>query len=509
MKNNQKKFFVEKLAVAPSLTIFALLALLASGMLATTTFYLFEKTAYFDDSFIYLHITANIVESGTARYFPIADSGLLLSSSPLRLLTLVPGFFLLDVFGVSLRTIEAARFAFLTSGFVAFLCFLPFWLNKIKYYFVVATGLFFLAPALDSLLLMEGGVLFFSLFTLVKLLTERSDNFFVIGIVIVLVGLSRPEIGVIATVSTLLIYINNRRAVIKIFSGFAFAFVIYWLLMSVLGVYPIPSTIWSKQITGKLKLFSDENLIEVLPFSIARLMGYSQTWIGWAFVLLPAAFAVPLRKAAIPIVAAIVFLLLIAIPMPGNFVWYSENFIIVIFALATGVTIELYKSLRKKAALLVSLSFFVAFTSLLSANFGKNRPYPWNEGSPGFIAYHKVGKSSVGDGKYILSRYSNEPVRIRMCEIGIVSYFSGGNSWIYDICGLAQIGNLKGASQSWCRHFYPPSFLETGDDQLQRFNDADKTKVVDVWALRSKEEVAGAVGNCQFVDDMFCINQYK
>ena len=98
-------------------------------MLSVSAFYLFKKVAYFDDSFIYLHMAANIVEQGTARYFPITESRLLLSSSPLRLLTLVPGFFLLDVFDSPLRTIEAAKFAFLCSGFVAFLFFMPFWVN--------------------------------------------------------------------------------------------------------------------------------------------------------------------------------------------------------------------------------------------------------------------------------------------------------------------------------------------------------------------------------------------
>src|SRR5262245_64601570 len=53
-------------------------------------FEMFHKDAFLDDTFIYLHIANNVLESGTARYFPIADHPTLPASSPLRLLVLVP-----------------------------------------------------------------------------------------------------------------------------------------------------------------------------------------------------------------------------------------------------------------------------------------------------------------------------------------------------------------------------------------------------------------------------------
>ena len=119
-----------------------------------------------DDAFIYLHMAANIVEAGTARYFPITGSSMLLSSSPLRLLTLVPGLLALELAQVPLRTIEAARFAFLSSGLVSFLVFLPFWRNRLKAYMWVGVVLFLLGMSLDAVFLMEGGVLFLSLLSL-------------------------------------------------------------------------------------------------------------------------------------------------------------------------------------------------------------------------------------------------------------------------------------------------------------------------------------------------------
>ncbi|MGV0961600.1 MAG: hypothetical protein ACOYB1_17385 [Limnohabitans sp.] len=482
---------------------FAFSILLACG------FFLFKKTAYFDDSFIYLHMAANIVEMGTARYFPSAESGMLLSSSPLRLLTLVPAFFILEIFNIPLRTIEAARFAFLSSGFVSFLVFLPFWTNSLKKYLLLGVAFFLLSTSLDTIFLMEGGVLFLSLFTLAKLLNERTENYFAIGIAVLLVGLSRPEIGAVATVSTALFYLSQPKVLAKIMIWLFVGLLAYSVLMLALGVYPIPSTIWSKQITGKLKLFTDKNLIEILPANIAQIMGISWSWVGWVLIGIPAALSLLLSRGAIPVLSAISLMLIIAISMPGNFVWYSENFLIALFAITMAVITEFSRRDIIKIAAPLGVVLMLAFSLVLIANFGKNKNYPWNENSPGYLAYQEVGKSAIGDGKYVIERYSSDPVRIRMCEIGIVSFFSGPNSWIYDVCGLIQIGNLKGASESWLRHFYPSSFRETGDDQLARFKDNQTTHVIDVWALRSKEEAQGAVGKCKFTDDRFCINSYK
>lgn len=487
----------------------ALLFALVSSMILASSFFLFKKAAYFDDSFIYLHMAANIVEVGTARYFPMAESGMLLSSSPLRLLTLVPAFLVLEFFDVPLRTIEAARFAFLCSGFVAFFGFLPFWLNKLRTYLLLGVAFFLLSAALDTLFLMEGGVLLLSLFTLVKLLTERTENHFVIGVALLLVGLSRPEIGVVAIIATVPIYLSQPKALARILLGLFAGFLVYGAMMLALRVYPIPSTIWSKQITGKLKLFDDKNLIDILSMEIARLMGLGWSWAGWVLIGLPAAFSLLLARAAVPVWVAIFLLLLIAISMPGNFTWYSENFMIVIWAVTMAVGIEICRRHGIKLAAPLGGVLLLAFSLTLFTGFGINRPYPWNENSPGYLAYQEVGKSAVGDGKYVIKRYSDSPVRVRMCEIGIVSFFAGPNAWIYDVCGLVQVGNLQGASESWLRYFYPPSFRETGDDQLARFKDHQTTPVIDVWVLRNQQEAAGAVGKCLFVDDRFCINTYK
>jgi hypothetical protein len=421
----------------------------------------------------------------------------------------VPAFFVLDTFDVPLRTIEAARFAFLCSGLIALLCFFPFWTNRPKAYLLIGAAFFLLSISLDTILLMEGGVLFLSLLTLAKLLHERTQNYFGLGIALLLVGLSRPEIGLVAIVVTTLIYLSEPKALTGMILGLLTGFLVYSALMLALGVYPIPSTIWSKRITGKLKLFTDKNLIDILPISIAHIMGMNSSWVGWLLIGLPAAFSLALSRGAVPVIAAISLLLVIAISMPGNFVWYSQNFLIALLVIMLAVTIELHRARAMSLAIPLGLVFLLSFSLAVVTNFGKNKIYPWNENSPGYLAYQEVGEGFVGDGKYVVKRYTNEPVGIRMCEIGIVSFFSGPNSWIYDVCGLVQVGNLEGASKSWLKYLYPSAFGETGDDQLARLQDNQKTRVIDVWALRSKEEVAGAAGKCQFVDDRFCINDYR
>jgi hypothetical protein len=509
MVGNKRTDSFLQLAARSNVTLISAVGILAASMLSASVFFLFKNVAYFDDSFIYLHMAANIVEEGTARYFPIMDSGLLLSSSPLRLLTLVPGFAILDFFHIPLRSIEAARFDYLCSGFVAFLIFAPFWTNRFKLFLLTGTVFFLLGVSLDSFFLMEGGVLYFSLFTLVKLLTERSERYFSVGVAVLLVGLSRPEIGVAATISTICLYFHERKALKQFAIGLICAFLVYSILMFALRVYPIPSTIWSKQVTGKLKLFSDKHLIQVLPINLAHIMGLNWAWAGWILIALPAVLALFLKKGSIPILSALALLMIFAASMPGSFVWYSENFMVALFAIAIVVAIEIHrKGMAGRAALLTTV-ISVAFMLTLNENFGKVRDYPWNEHSVGYRAYEEVAKSSVGDGKFVIKRYSHEPVRLRMCEIGIVSYFAGPSAWLDDVCGLVQIGNLQGASKSLLRLLYPPSFGENGDDQLKRFKDDRTTPVIDLWALRSKEEAENAVGKCKFVDKMFCINEYK
>lgn len=479
------------------------------SMILSSGFFLFKKTAYFDDSFIYLHIAANIVELGTARYFPIAESGMLLSSSPLRLFTLTPGFFALNVFDIPLRTIEAARFDYLCSGYIAFLVFLPFWTNRLKHYLLLGTALFLLSASLDTIFLMEGATLFLSLFTLEKLLVERTENYFALGISVLLIGLSRPELGVAAILSTSLIYNSKPKVLAKILTGLFCGFLTYWLLMVSLHVYPIPSTIWSKQITGKLHLFTDQSLFDILPLSLAKITGFNQPWVGWILIGIPISLSLTLSTSSIPILCFISLMLAISISMPGNCVWYSENFLIAIMSIMTAISIELIKRRMIIKAFTLGATLLLTFSMTLVSSYGKNKEYPWNENAPTYLAYQEVAKGFVGDGKYVINRFSDQPMRVRMCEIGIVSFFSGPNSWIYDVCGLIQIGNLKGASEGWFKYFYPSSFSESGDDQLARLNNNDKTGVIDVWALRNKEEAASAIGRCKFVDDIFCINQYR
>jgi energy-coupling factor transporter transmembrane protein EcfT len=153
---------------------------------------------------------------------------------------------------------------------------------------------------------------------------------------------------------------------------------------------------------------------------IAQIMGLSCSWMGWILIELPTAFSLVLSRGSIPILSAISLLLLIAIFMPGNLVWYSETFLFALLTIMMAVTIELYRRRMTKMAIPLGVVLLITVSLTMVANFGKNKNYPWNENSPAYLAYQEVGKSSVGDGKYVINRYSNEPVRVRICQIGIV-----------------------------------------------------------------------------------------
>lgn len=208
--------------------------------------------------------------------------------------------------------------------------------------------------------------------------------------------------------------------------------------------------------TGKLALFGNKNLIDVLPLNIARLFGLENKYVGWLFILAPVVFSVYLKRSAILVASLIAALLLIAKSMPANSVWYSENFMILIFILGFGVAIELHNRQMPKLAYSLGSILSILFVFLLTSNFGTNKSYPWNENTVVYRTYQQVGESVSENGVYTIETYSQNPVRIRMCEIGIVSYFSGRNGWIYDLCGLAQVGNLRGATESWLRFLTQP-----------------------------------------------------
>ncbi|MDR5839221.1 hypothetical protein [Caballeronia sp. LZ034LL] len=479
------------------------------SMLSLAALFLFKRTAWFDDSFIYLHIATNIVEAGTARYFPIAHSSMLLASSPLHLLTLVPGLAFLDLFHIPLRSIAAARFSFLSGAFVSFFLFLPFWLDRIRSYLLLSIAFFLLSGSLDSTLLMEGGVLFLSLFTLIKLLADRSENIYLTGIVVCLVGLSRPEIGLIATCVTACVYGTRKGALLKFSCGLLMALAVYAVIMLALKVYPVPSTIWSKEVTSKLKLFNDQNALDVLPEHIAQLMGFSKAWIGWVFIAMPLLFSLKSKKLFFVMAPCAAALLLIAHSMSGSFDWYSENFLIVFFALWVATTIELRRSGSIRTSTLSGALISLSFALLVVSNYSQNKYHAWNEDQPIYSEYREVASDFIGQGAYRIAQYSPNPVHIRTCEIGLISYFSGNGAWIFDVCGLAQVGNLKGASNSWLRHLYPKKFGETGEDQLLTLNRDRGREVIDVWALSGKEKSAATKVQCGYTDDRFCINRHE
>lgn len=501
-----KNYFYEKKRTFD----FLLLTTLAFAIFACIKIYLSKDLIFFDDSFIYLHIAANIIEKGTASYFPITASPLLLASSPLKLISFLPILFGLNLFDISLRSMEIARFAFLSTGLVTFILFLPFWRNEIRAYLLLTLVYWILSTALGSLLEMEAGVLFYSSFTFCKFLLERSQKYKSIGVLLFLVLVSRPEIGLIAFFATIVIYRNQINVLRNIFFAYLFLGLIYCLATLLLKVYPIPSTIWTKQTVAALKMFSSHSLLQDLAPNLSRLLGIDPTaWqayaFGWVFLCLPLVFSFFIKSTRWLIFLSLGVFIFFASVMPANFDWYYENAFIFLILLGAVVIFELLRVQQTRLACAYTLILFLTCTTVVLNNFGVNRPYQWSlsEEMGRFKAYALLAKHSGPEGSFTLPEFSNEAFRARMWQIGVVAYLAGGSAWIYDRGGLAQVGNIPQSFDSSARYLFPKEFFKNGEAEIKS---TFKTNIknFDVWGFNDGEVLPGGV-KCDFIFENICI----
>ncbi len=163
-------------------------------------FVLQKKSGFLDDAYIYLHLANNVLETGTARFFPLAESWALLASSPLRLLILVPAVFLSRLLADP-RSVEAARMAFLLSGPLTGFLFLPFFRKRLHLWGLGLFGSGVLAVCTESALQMEGLLLFWIVLILARFQGSTLENKpGRLGLLLGMLLLTRPEYGLPALV---------------------------------------------------------------------------------------------------------------------------------------------------------------------------------------------------------------------------------------------------------------------------------------------------------------------
>lgn len=472
-------------------------------------YYLVRKTAFFDDAFIYLHIAANIIDEGTARYYIPAGSEVFLASSPLKAYVLAAALWIASLLAGAVRSIAAAKAAFLVGGVLMSLAFVVFYRRRPAFALGWTAAFWALASIFDTMLQMEGGL---AMLLSITVWTTVADTLrappgsrpfharaALAGALLGLLVLARVEIALLAMVAA--VFVLPRRAwPAAAAGGTAVALLHIGVAWGLLGVYPIPSTVWSKQVTGASNLFSIASFLATLPNAVLQYAISSSpsleeehifnttattaTFAGktlWLTLLLPAVLICFVhRRFLLPFVLAGVFAAVYA-GMPPNYAWYYQNLVVVLLVLLVlGATTAAPRS-RAAAAVLFCAAGLLA-GGLLSNRFLVNNRYPYDLDGPSRAqAYRHLAGIHQGEGVFRSEPLKLASAHLRICEIGMISYLAGNRIWLWDMCGLAQIGNLPGYRDSWARHLYPSGLAVDGLEEMRRLDGARPLPLWDAW----------------------------
>ena len=425
---------------------------LGAGLLVTgiwiwvARFVLSAKTAFLDDAFIPLRIARLILKEGTAQFFPISDSSALLASSPLRLLVLLPSTAAAEIIADG-PSLNAARVTFFVSGLLGALLFLPFFRERMRYWVIGMGFAGLLSLSTEAALQMEGGLLFWAVYTLLFRLHTGGPPWHTpgrIGLLVGLLTLTRPEFGLVAILPmTLLIGRAERGAGLFRFFVVLMGCAAIWIAIALaLGVYPIPSTYLSKFATARMGMFGP-GFLRQLPEYISHYftLGYRMPTPLIVLGSLGLLFLLAWRKlrrllTAGWLLGSFALLCLGA----GNFLWYFENLFIVVLTVLLWVVLERWRPGRmrtyRRYLCMVGLALFFA------SSLARQRALPWDFGAEHSyaVSYRNIARHHVGHGLFVFPE--REPTLLRMSEIGIVGYFCDESLWLCDASGLAQPGNL-------------------------------------------------------------------
>jgi hypothetical protein len=459
---------------------FLLLALAAAAAwLLAMWFYLSSKGSFFDDTFIYLHIANNAIETGTARYFPSSGSSALIASSPLRLLSIIPAAFVASLV-TDARSLAGATLTMYLSGLVASLIYLPFYRHRIRRWLVGLTAAGIVCVSCETGLQMEGTLLFWAAYTLVMVWREpeRDGPFYLrLGSIAGLLVLTRPEYGLVAVVFLLVhVLMTARKGALLQFAYPVIVCGLSWIAVALLlRVYPVPTSFITKALTLKSALFSGSSLGPWLGARMRTIFAVGDIGRAALACYFAAVFAVLMTCA--PAVrwgaAGLLFVLALLWNGPGLYIWYYENLTVVLLALCLGALLIHAGELRafaqqpwqwrlRAARVLLVATPIVLF---LETGFLRDRRMFWDfhaEMSRG-LSYRAIGEASLGHGRF---RFPDRTGYLMMSEIGIAAFFAGNDTWLYDRGGLAQPGEIEGIAEHPLAVFYPRSLFRNPIDEF-------------------------------------------
>lgn len=433
------------------------------------------RISFLDDAFIYLALARNVVEAHTAQLFPIAGNEGLVASSPLRLLLLVPSYLVGTWVHDAAPSREVASLTFFVSGLLTSLLFLPFFRTRRDEWLAVATVAGLLASTTNSMLQMEGAMIFWSVYCLVRGFAGAGPPRTVAWLV-PLLFLVRVEFGVAALLATLLWRRRPDAPRIDVWTMIAIAGAVaaVWVMIArALGVWPVPTTFLTKVHTGALRRFGPpflrtfaEVLAQYLWLPEARLGQRIVVGCGAAACGLLLAYRRHGRLAAVLLVGVT----LILGSGPGNFVWYHENVMLATIAtMLAMLAAETAPSGYRWRLLLVVLSLLGANAAV---RCGRNDRLPWQLLPPPAYGGSLVWLAERHEGKGLFrvpvaGADDRASAFVSIAEIGIVSYFAGASCWLFDSSGLAQAGQLPGVRDSPLTLVYPARVLRTAIEELE------------------------------------------
>ena len=283
-----------------------------------------------------------------------------------------------------------------------------------------------------------------------------------------------------------------------------------------LGVYPLPSTFYSKVIIGKIHLFSENFAATLSQYLVFILNNVFYHWVlgfGWLTWYLISTLGNGINRWGLFFLAAVALVLANG---PGNFWWYHENLVSVFLAFLWMTHYGLFRTFIKRISawtfsrMAVLWIFVICFFGYI---FFHNSRFDWDFNSnvkSRAQTYLYVADKFQGQGLYAFPGLAQ--AYISGIEIGIISYFSGPDFWFYDSGGLLQPRELaqKHGVDSMLRFLYPADALRTSSEEysyllgkLQK-----QLPIYTIWSIDSSEDVEQErrlCGDVYYPDANLCV----
>ncbi len=482
-----------------------------TGIVLMFVQYIHIKHSYFDDTFIYLHIAQNAVESGTWQYFPNTERPALLASSPLRIVALTVATLMTWPLSLGVRDLESAAWILPLSAIVTCFFFLPFWWRDHWRFLLLAIPYFFFAATFEAIAEFEAGLLYWWIVTITRNYVERVDT--QVAAFAAMIGVFiRPDVAIVVLIALSLAYSSrgelDRQRALR-WCAAAAGLAIAWIaLCAVLGVWPLPTTYWTK---GSLpNLFETSQMISFLSPRLGESAfgpwrqkaslnaAVSLVWLALLVSIASQSSALAGRRLIVLLVVSVALLS----RLPANYYWYYQNMWIAGAAAAIMLCICSSQLWAARAAM---IAFVVLSLSVpLCGRLLRDSALLWNFEKPsraqGYVAMAKTFDSAGTIELPGLGRgYLKNP------EIGITAYFGGRNSWIRDSAGLAQ--PHPDAQEGLLPLLFRNRLRKPPTADVQKLSNGRITfPVFEAWALEDRDPKAHL--RCRYVvfDGSVCVS---